>query len=61
MAATSKRNWRTAVRTSATVASRPTVASFAVLKTRLVELGVVESVSHETARKTLKKMNLSLN
>jgi hypothetical protein len=31
-----------------------------LLQERLVELNVVESVSHETVRQTLKKMNLSL-
>lgn len=31
-----------------------------LLQERMVELNVVESVSHETVRKTLKKMNLSL-
>jgi transposase len=31
-----------------------------LLSQRLVELGHVESVSHETVRQTLKKMNLSL-
>lgn len=31
-----------------------------LLSQRLVELGYVESVSHETVRQTLKKMNLSL-
>jgi transposase len=31
-----------------------------LLSERLVELGHIESISHETVRQTLKKMNLSL-
>jgi transposase len=34
--------------------------SFRLLADKAVELGIVESVSHETVRKTLKKTNLSL-
>jgi transposase len=35
--------------------------TFRLLSQRLVELGHVDSVSHETVRQTLKKMNLSLS
>ena len=34
--------------------------SFRLLADKAVELGIVEKVSHETVRKTLKKTNLSL-
>jgi hypothetical protein len=34
--------------------------SFRLLADKAVELGIVEEVSHETVRKTLKKTNLSL-
>ncbi len=40
--------------------SGPGHGSLRLLAERMVELGYVESVSHETVRQTLKKTNLSL-